>query len=338
MHPRNLLPTLLTLLTLGGAGISEAAEPRSATTNNIVVILDASGSMQQKMSGTNLTKMAAAKQALTQVVKQVPDNTHVGLLVFSASNVPSGWAYPLGPLDRAKLQAAVQLPNPHGPTPLGEYLKIGADALLQQRAKQLGYGTYRLLVVTDGEATDGNLMDQHLPDILSRGLTIDVIGVDMKGDHALATRVHKYRRANNPKDLSEAVSQAFAEIRPAKDDVGDAEAFAVINGIPDEVAQGMLTALLTSSARNQPIGENPPAGPGGDQASVPSGYVPPAQGNPVPQSGGSSGSSLGVACLGFVGLVAVALLTIFFVVALSLKSHRRAVQSDVNRERRRGYR
>ena len=87
-------------------------------------------------------------------------------------------------------------------------MKRGADALLKAREKQFGYGTYRLLIVTDGEAGDPRLVESFTPDIISRGITIDVIGVEMPSRHTLATRVHSYRNANDPESLRQAISSA----------------------------------------------------------------------------------------------------------------------------------
>ena len=172
--------------------------------NNVVIVLDASGSMKEKMRGTSMKKMDAAKVALQEVLKQVPMDTHLGLLVFSSSNLADDWVYPLGPRDDVMLRKAISLPQAGGRTPLGAYIKKGADRLLDERGRQHGYGSYRLLIVTDGEAQDRNLVDRYVPEVIGRGITIDVIGVDMKTTHTLATRVHSYRSADDPASLKKA--------------------------------------------------------------------------------------------------------------------------------------
>lgn len=221
--------------------------------DNVVVILDASGSMKHAMRGSGRQKMKVAKEALREVlVSSVKDTTNLGILVFSASNLKSDVLYPLGPVDRAKLQEVVMLPEPGAGTPLGTYLKKGADMLLQQREKQDGYGTYRLLVVTDGEANDRQLVDKFLPDILSRGITLDVIGVDMKSSHPLATRVDSYRKADDPQALAAAISEVFAEIGGADEDIPGEDAFALLETIPSDLASSMLAALTRT--RDEPIG------------------------------------------------------------------------------------
>jgi len=65
-------------------------------TDNVVIVLDASGSMAERMRGFRASKMEAAKAALLDVLKQIPATTHVGLLVFSGRGVRDPWVFPLG--------------------------------------------------------------------------------------------------------------------------------------------------------------------------------------------------------------------------------------------------
>ncbi len=284
---------LLAISCVLGTAVSAFAQGKAM--DNIVVVLDASGSMKKAMPGTNQSRMEAAKQALLKIMQKVPRDTHVGLLVFSASHVSDEWVYPLGPLDAKKLEAAVRPLEAHGGTPLGVYMKKGSDRLMAQREKQNGYGTFRLLVLTDGEETDPKMLPTYLPDILSRGLTVDVIGVDMTSDHDLATRVHSYRRANDPASLTKAVSEVFAEVGGGRDNVANADAFASIQALPDEVAKSMLTAL--TPVGNHPIGEAPPAKvgePSGGNVVQPP-QTPMPQNPPNGQGGGTKAAFIAVA-------------------------------------------
>ena len=214
--------------------------------DNIVVILDASGSMQDKFSGDRTkSKMEAAKAALQEVLSKVPDDTHIGLLVFSGANIRNEWVYPLGSKDTQKLIAAIHLPQPSGNTPLGKYIRIGANRLLDQREKQYNYGNYRLLVVTDGEASDADKVKHYTPEILNRQIRIDVIGVDMKTDHMLANVVDSYRKADNPGELVAAVSQILAETGDTGTDVGGEDAFEYIAPLSSEIAADLIQRLTT---------------------------------------------------------------------------------------------
>ncbi len=150
------------LLALLGAAIVPQLHA-DAYHDSVVIVLDASGSMDGRLKGVEMTKMDGAKAALRTVLSQVPTSTHIGLLVFSGSNVGNDWVYPLGPRDDVRLLTAIDQPRPYGHTPLGRYLKLGADRLLEERQKQFGYGSYRLLVVTDGEAQDQELVDRLHP-------------------------------------------------------------------------------------------------------------------------------------------------------------------------------
>lgn len=237
--------------------ISVASTEAEQYRDNIVIIFDASGSMNESLG--QVKKMDAAKSALWEVVKRAPNTINIGLLTFSGSNIINDWVYPLGPKNDTNLFSAINLPQPGGGTPLGKYIKKGADRLLEQRKKQYGYGSYRLLVVTDGIAQDQRLVDQYVPDVLSRGITTDVIGVGMKEEHILATMVHSYRKANDPESLKKAISQVFAEISDKETDTAGEDAFEFLEGIPDALAMEMIETL--SSSGNYPIGEKPVIAP-----------------------------------------------------------------------------
>jgi uncharacterized protein YegL len=308
MNPSNvwrILPGLL--LGLLATWTTSAQD----SVDNVVIVLDASGSMARPLPGAGTDKMTAAKAALKQVLKNVPQTTQIGLLVFSAKGTDTDWVYPLGPRDDVKLTQAIDRLMPGGGTPLGRYLKKGADRLLEARAKQFGYGTFRLIVVTDGEADDQKEVDRFTPEVIARGITVDVIGVAMSQRHTLATRVHSYRSANDPASLQRAVAEAFGEIGGRGNDAVTTETFAELKPIPAEAAQAMLQAL--SSSGNHPIGERPPVKPeqvqrGSGQptasGSAPSGVV----------HRSKSWSSLlatalgGFVCIGIFGLVVLALI------------------------------
>ena len=214
--------------------------------DNIVVILDASGSMLDKFSGDQTkSKMEAAKAALQEVLAKVPDDTQIGLLVFSGANIQNDWVYPLGEKDTQKLIAAINSPRPSGNTPLGKYIRIGANRLIEQREKQYNYGTYRLLVVTDGEASDADKVKHYTPKILNQQIRIDVIGVDMKTDHMLANVVDSYRKADNAGELVAAVSQILAETGDTGTDIGSEDAFEYIAPLSVEIASDLIQRLTT---------------------------------------------------------------------------------------------
>jgi hypothetical protein len=227
----------------------------------IVIQLDTSGSMSDYMRSAQKSRMEVAQDALIEVLSKVPDGTKVGILTFD------GWIYDIQPVNRAALEQAIRNTRPGGGTPLYEYVQAAGTQLLAEREKQLNIGTYKLLVITDGAAgddhlnrdgqwSDGTVKPGVLKDIMSRNITVDAIGLDMSGDHALATQINgSYMRGDDPNSLVEAVSQAVAEV-PMDDPQASDEAFKEIGELPDEFV-GMAIKGLTKFS-NHPIGERPP--------------------------------------------------------------------------------
>lgn len=241
--------TILLLITMLCVTAIVRAQGQPQQIDNIVIILDASGSMANAMPGSHRSKMQVAKNALTKVLSNIPASTQVGLLVFSGRNKSGDWLQSLGPMDQQQLDQTLQALSrltADGSTPLGKYLKIGADRLLEQRKKQMNLGTCTLLIITDGEASDMALVKGHTPDILSRGIRMEVIGVAMADDHSLAHKVHRYRRADNPEALDQAIAQTMAEVGSrATDGSSDSESFALIASLPDGIPQAVIKELTT---------------------------------------------------------------------------------------------
>lgn len=240
----NLLLAVLVLISIPAFALAQGVD-----SDNIVIVFDDSGSMNDNL-GAGIDKMSAAKTALLEIMKDVPATTNVGLVSFHKD-----WLYKLGPVDKVKFKAAVDVLRQSGGTPLSEYIKIGADSLLVQREKQLNYGSYRLLVVTDGDSTDGDDYRVFVPEIMARGITVDVIGVGMQTQHDLATRVHTYYNADNPESLQTAVKKVFAEIGGRGGGITNEEAFELIAPLPDGFALGVIKSLAKTG--NHPIGERP---------------------------------------------------------------------------------
>ena len=168
---------------------------------------------------------------------------------------------------------------------------MAADALLSLRPAQGGYGTFRMLIVTDGQAGDPDLVERFTPDILSRGIIVDAIGVDMKEKHTLATKVHSYRRANEAAQLDKALEEVVGELgSKAIDDVG---AFEIIRPLPDDLAMPVLAAFTTR--RDQPVGvratDAPRVEDPGARGTAPGAAPPPASPSPPPAPGAPSGRS-----------------------------------------------
>ena len=228
-----------TLVWLLLAGVTFGAPQK------VVIVVDDSGSMAERMRYTRQRKIAAAKQALSVVLSKLPDDAEIGVLALN-----NGWILPLQRHDLSQVQQRVNQLRARGGTPLGMRMKEGTDALLKLRDKE-HYGDYRLIVVTDGEANDQALLNFILPDIMNRGLLVDAIGVDMASEHSLATQVHSYRKADDQASLEQAIANALAE----SDDsaaIGGESDFELLANFPIDVTPTVISAL--TSANNTPIG------------------------------------------------------------------------------------
>ena len=309
----NPIQILLLLCFAPSQSFAASREAPAVTRPNVMVVLDASGSMNERMPGSRESKMAVATDALVKVLGTVPPGTDVGVIVFSGSGKPGGrdLVLPLGPLDPGKLAAlSATLANirGNGGTPLDTYLKQGADLLLAAREGQLGYGTYRLLVVTDGEADRPKLVDAIVPDVLSRGVGIDVVGVAMNDRITLAERANSYRTAGDEAALMRAVGQTFAEVSAGAGDEAGAD-FGLVAALPDDAAAPLIDAMTRQKSGKVGDAPLPPidsaaAGVSGAATNAPAG------GAAAQSTGGGMLSTLLFACVGLPGLLIVALFVI----------------------------
>ena len=221
--------------------------PALPADSTVVVVLDDSGSMKQTMP-SGMRRIDAAKQALTAVLSQLPADTRVGVLALNTRLNGDHWIVPMGKIGDADWRERVGSIRAEGGTMLGEFSKIGSDELLKLRSADR-YGSYRLLIVTDGEASDPAVLSGYLPDILSRGLTLDVIGVSMASEHSLANLAHSYRSADDAESLTAAISEVFAET--TGDDQSSQADFDLIAGLPDGVSEEIIKSLMV--VKNEPI-------------------------------------------------------------------------------------
>jgi uncharacterized protein YegL len=244
--------TVATLAVFLCAPVVRATQEASAVSPVVVIVLDDSGSMRDKMRTDQgkEPRMQVAQRALKKLVEQLPDNTQLGLLLMNGARNEGGWLVPLAPLDKAKTISLIDKVRADGGTPLGQSMKTAMEQLLAARSNK-PIGDYRLIVVTDGEATDGNVLNQFLPEIVARGIVVDAIGVDMKNDHTLASKAHTYRRANDAASFESALVEIFAESSQSQSGDGSSSDFELIAGLPDEFASEALAAL--SSMSNRPI-------------------------------------------------------------------------------------
>lgn len=179
--------------------------------SNYFVVLDGSGSMSQRgCSGSN-SKMNVAKKSLAEFAKVVHPDANLGLLVFSRHGVEE--VLPLGTQNRDNFVNEVRRVIPGGGTPLKTSLEKGYETLTEQSRRQLGYGEYHLVVVTDGEANSGEDPTEIVKTIIQDSpVLVHTIGFCINDRHSLNQPGRTlYKAANNPKALSQGLQAVLAE-------------------------------------------------------------------------------------------------------------------------------
>lgn len=197
--------------TQSGQPASPNADPRMtdssiqgeiSTARNFYFVFDGSGSM----SGS---KIREAKAAVKTFIGTVPsENVNLGLYVFDTNG--SREVVPLAPNNRAAFLAAVDRVSDGGGTPLGASIEQGVKSLNVQYQKQLGYGEFRLIVVTDGESSDS--ITTGVREAQRLAVPLYTIGFDMGTTHELRKYSVSYQSANNGKELTKALEQAASEL------------------------------------------------------------------------------------------------------------------------------
>jgi Ca-activated chloride channel family protein len=184
--------------------------------HNFYFIFDGSGSMRDPLSSdcggdqTFKRKIEGAKWAVAEFLKKVPQDVNLGLYVFDEHHVSDSecQVVPLGPNNVAAFLQAVNAIEAGGGTPLARALRSGVEILVQQRNKQLGYGEFRLVVVTDGLADDIPAAAEFANE---NAIPIYAIGLCIQEDHPLRQYAVSYRAADNFQDLAKALEATVAE-------------------------------------------------------------------------------------------------------------------------------
>ena len=153
-----LLAVLLTVVVAPSAAASVSwgrTAPTDTPTVPVMIVLDASGSMNQ--TDAPGPRIDAAKSAVTSLINSLPAQAQVGLQVYGTgtgstdADRAAGCAdiktlAPVGPLTAASLTAQVNSVTASGYTPVGNALRAAADALPNE-------GPRSIVLVSDGEDT-----------------------------------------------------------------------------------------------------------------------------------------------------------------------------------------
>lgn len=171
---------------------------------NYYIVLDASGSMAKYVPTGNGSekRIQVAKDAIQTFVKGLPSDVNLGLLTFE----PTRELVELGPDNHQQVLKYTRRIVPTGRTPLYNSIKRGSRALETQARRQSGYGTYKLIIVTDGRSTDGDPSSLAREIVSNSPIEIHVIGFALKTHSLDIPGVTQYVTANSTEELIQALT------------------------------------------------------------------------------------------------------------------------------------
>jgi Ca-activated chloride channel family protein len=121
---------------------------------NVLIVLDASGSMAGRMNGQ--VKMDLARNVVRELVDNMPSDMKVGLVVYGARSAREKndckdieLLQPVQSVQPKSVDAALNQLKPRGMTPIGAALKRGAEALKGLPGKST------IVLISDGTETCG---------------------------------------------------------------------------------------------------------------------------------------------------------------------------------------
>ena len=241
-----------------GPGLLAVEVENVIAANAVELILDASGSMLQRLEGER--RIEIARTVLTDLVNQtLPEGTPLALRVFGHRKpdaCDTDLALPLQPLERGKVTGVIRETQAMNlaRTPIGESLRLVADDLKDAEGQKL------IILITDGEETcDGDPAGaiRSLKDA-GHDVRVNIVGfaIDdpvLKAEFEEWARLGggRYFNATNAAELGAALRQA---LRP-KFQVLDATGAVVADGTAGaeavELPAGAYTVkLLTSPVQN----------------------------------------------------------------------------------------
>lgn len=184
------------------------SQAKPSTQQNYYFVFDGSGSMNESCARDS--KITWAKEAFRRFLSKVPEDVNLGLYVFD--NDGAREVVPLGADNRDALSRAIKDVNPENNTPLSEAMIFAADQLVKQYKHQLGYGKYKIIPITDGEANGGVSIEEAARYIAKFGfISVNTIGLCMERDHSLRVYSYSYRAANDYQALEKALEETLAE-------------------------------------------------------------------------------------------------------------------------------
>jgi len=233
--------------------LSVTAGEHAADAAAVELILDASGSMLQRMQGKR--RINIAKEVLTGAVQnQIPPGTPVALRVFGhkeADACRTDLEIPLAPLDPAAATARIAGINAMNlaRTPI-------ADSIAAVQNDLQGATNGVIVLVTDGEETCDGDPAAAIEGLREKGFDVNLNIVGFAIDDAeLAARFEawaglgggRYFAASDQDGLSDAIEQALRVSYSVYDEDGNAVATGEVGGAPVTLERGHYRVVVYTS-------------------------------------------------------------------------------------------
>lgn len=190
-------------------GFTEVAD--DLTAKNYYLVVDGSGSMADTGCGEGREKLDVAKDALKLFIRKLPQDAGLGVHAFDARGI--GERIAIAKQNFSAAEREIDALQAGGGTPLSMAVEQGYEALTEQAKKQLGYGEYNLVIVTDGEANSGYEPDDEVDFLLQNSpITVHTVGFCINENHSLNQPGYTiYKSANNPEALSAGLEDVLSE-------------------------------------------------------------------------------------------------------------------------------
>ena len=206
--------------------------------SDLLIVLDASGSMWGQIQGEN--KIVIARRVLAGLVDEIEEGRNVGLIAYGHRSegdcTDIETVSPLAPLNRAELKKTIDALNPKGKTPITDSLRQAVDIVRGTGNRST------VILVSDGLETCGG--DPCALVAEARGAGVDfilhVVGFDVAKEDVSSLECAAqaggglFLTAENASELSGAMEAAVA--LPAEAPVGRLVVKAEANGKLHDVA------------------------------------------------------------------------------------------------------
>jgi hypothetical protein len=247
---------------MGGLAVAATGERLAAVSapGQIELILDASGSMKEKVEGR--PKIDIAREVMVQIIKGLPDDVQVALRVYGhriregrpGDCQDSELVVPFGRIDKPAMIPRVQAIRALGTTPIAYSLR--------QVAADFGKvpGEKMVILVTDGKEECKGDPAAAVSALLAAGLKVrlNIVGFAL-ADPATKRDMERVARltggmffdATNAAALTRAIQQSMAVPYDVLDAAGTRVAGGLTGQEPINVPEGIFTVIVR--AAGQPI-------------------------------------------------------------------------------------